>query len=178
MKHSFLKAIVLLAFGLILTPAFNQLELKAQTREQTADAKPESESAGFTGKGARAIEGTWNVVVTLRDCTTSAPVGTFRAMDIFIQGGSVIDTNAAPPSTRGPGFGSWAYTGEQQFTATIRFFIYNPDGTFAGVRRLVQEIVMGPDNNTWESTVATIIFNPAGVPIVTGCATASAVRAE
>ena len=87
----------------------------------------------------------------------------------------MASTGAALGAT---GFGSWAYTAEQQFTATLRFFIYNPDGTFAGVRRVAQEIVMAPDNNSWESTVANIIFNPAGTPIATGCATASGVRAE
>lgn len=177
MKHPFSKVIVFMAVSLVLIPAFNQFGLNAQALEQAADSKAAgSDATAFTGKGARAIEGTWNVVVTLRDCQSQAPLGTFRAMDMFIQGGSIVDTNAAPPTTRGPGFGSWEYTGEQQFTATLRFFIYNPDGTFAGVRRLAQEIVVAPDNNSWESTVATIIFNPAGTPIVTGCATATAVR--
>jgi hypothetical protein len=179
MKRSFLKVIGLLAFGLLVTPAFNQFCFNAQVREQAADSKAsESETTSFTGKGARALEGTWNTVVTLRDCTTQAPLGTFRAMDMFIQGGSLVDTNAAPPTTRGPGFGSWSYVGEQQFTATLRFFIYNPDGTFAGVRRVAQEITMAEDNNTWESTVANIIYNPAGTPVATGCATAVASRAE
>lgn len=179
MKRPISRAMIFLAVSLILIPAFNQFGLNAQVREQAADGKAaEPEATSFTGKGARSIEGTWNVVVTLRDCQSQAPLGTFRAMDMFIQGGSIVDTNAAPPTTRGPGFGSWEYTGEQQFTATLRFFIYNPDGTFAGVRRLAQEIVVAPDNNSWESTVATIIFNPAGTPIATGCATATAARAE
>jgi hypothetical protein len=179
MKHSFLKAIGLVVLSVIVMPAIDQFRVRAQAREQNIDVKTAtSEISSFTGKGARAIEGTWNAVVTLRDCTTSTPVGTFKAMDMFIQGGSIVDTNAAPTATRGPGFGSWAYTGEQQFTATLRFFIYNPDGSFNGVRRVSQEIVMAEDNNAWESIVTTIIFNPAGVPVATGCATAVAVRAE
>ena len=179
MKHSFLKAIGFLAFGLVLTLAIVNFVSNTHVQAQAVDQKAsEPETTSFTGKGARALEGTWNVVVTLRDCQTQAPVGTFRAMDLFIQGGSLVDTNSAPTATRGPGFGSWEYVGEQQFTATFRFFIYNPDGTFAGVRRVAQEISMGADNNSWESTVANIIFNPAGTPIATGCATASAVRAD
>jgi hypothetical protein len=179
MKRSFLRFIGLFAFSLVIIPAFNHLGLSAQTREDAVELKTsQTEIANFTGKGARALEGTWNVVVTLRNCDTGAPLGTFKAMDLFIQGGSMVDTNAAPPSTRGPGFGSWEYVGEQQFTATLRFFIYNPDGSFAGVRRVAQEISMGDDNNSWESNVTNIIFNPAGTPIATGCGTASAVRAE
>ena len=178
MKHTFLKVIGIIAFGIVLMPAFIQFGSSAQKREQSEDIKAAGVNADFVGKGARAIEGTWMVTVTLRNCDTGDPLGTFKAMDLFIQGGSVVDTNAAPPTTRGPGFGSWEYLGVQQFTATLRFFIYNPDGTFAGTRRVAQEISMGADNNSWESTVTNIIFNPAGTPIATGCATASAVRAE
>ena len=178
MKHSFLKVIGFFAFGFVLTLAFAQFS-NAQSREQATEVKAaEPETSNVTGKGARAIEGTWNVVVTLRDCATGAPLGTFKAMDLFIQGGSLVDTNAAPPTTRGPGFGSWESTGEQQFSATLRFFFYNPDGTFAGVRRVAQEISMAGDNNSWESVVTNIIFNPAGNPVATGCGTASATRAE
>lgn len=179
MKRSFLKAIGLFVLGLVVIPAFNHIGVRAQARDEVIDIKAsQTETTSFTGKGARALEGTWNVVVTLRNCDTGAPVGTFKAMDLFIQGGSMVDTNAAPPTTRGPGFGSWEYVGEQQFTATLRFFIYNPDGSFAGVRRVAQEISMGDDNNSWESTVTNIIFNPAGTPIATGCGTTVAVRAE
>jgi len=179
MKHSFLKVIGIFTFGLVLMPAFIQFGSSAQKLERSEEVKAtESANADLVGKGARAIEGTWMVTVTLRNCDTGDPLGTFKAMDLFIQGGSVVDTNAAPTATRGPGFGSWEYSGVQEFTATLRFFIYNPDGSFAGVRRIAQNITMGFDNNSWESTVTNIIFNPAGTPIATGCATASAVRAE
>ena len=130
------------------------------------------------GRGSRAIEGTWNVLVTIRNCETGAPVATFKAMNIFIQGGSVIDTNAAPTATRGPGFGSWEFVGDHDFRSTLRFYIYNPDGSFAGVRRLAQVYSMGADNNSWESTVAITVFDAAGNMIATACGTAIASRTE
>ena len=130
------------------------------------------------GRGSRAIEGTWNVLVTIRNCQTGAPLASFKAMDIFIQGGSVIDTNAAPTATRGPGFGSWEFVGGHDFRSTLRFYIYNPDGSFAGVRRLAQVYLMGADNNSWESTVGITVFDPAGNTVATACGTAVATRAE
>jgi hypothetical protein len=175
MKDTFLKAIRILALGLTVGLTLTQISLQAQSREQ---GDGPNAAAVETGRGARAIEGTWNVVVTLRNCTTGAPLATFKAMDLFIQGGSMVDTNAAPPSTRGPGFGSWQYAGEHQFTAVLRFFLYNTDGTFAGTRRIAQDITIADDNNSWESTVGTIVFDPAGNPVATGCGTAVAARAE
>lgn len=174
MKHSFLKVIGLLALGLVLMPALADPGISAQSREQPAELNV----ADDTGRGAREIEGTWNVVVTIRNCQTGTPVASFKAMDLFIQGGSIVDTNAAPPSTRGPGFGSWEFVGEHKFSSVLRFYLYNPDGSFAGVRRIAQEISLGGDNNSWESTVGIIVFDPAGNMIATACGTAAATRAE
>jgi len=175
MKHSFLKVIGIFAFGMILMPASPQFNANAQSKEQT-------ESVGSAllekGNGARALEGTWNVVVTIRVCQTGAAITTFKAMDMFIQGGSVMDTNAAPTSTRGPGFGSWEHVGENQFSATLRFYQYNPDGSFAGVRRVAQDITLGADSSSWESVVGNITYDANGNQTGVGCATAVAARAE
>jgi hypothetical protein len=130
------------------------------------------------GKGARALEGTWMVNVTIRNCDTGAPLAAFKAMDMFIQGGSLVDTNAAPPSTRGPGFGSWESVGYHDFRSTLRFFLYNPDGSFAGVRRIAQDISMDQTDDAWASTVGITVFNPAGDQVATACGTAVAVRAQ
>ena len=144
----------------------------------TVTSSQERSLAGPIGRGPRAIEGTWNGTVTIRNCQTGAALVSFRAMDLFIQGGALVDTNAAPPSTRGPGFGSWEFLGDHRYTATLRFFLYNPDGSFAGVRRIAQDITVGEDNNSWESTVAIAVFDPAGNQVATACATAAATRAE
>ena len=174
MKHSFLRIIGIFALGMILLPASSHFNASAQSKEQTESTG----SALEKGNGARALEGTWNVVVTIRICQTGTPLATFKAMDLFMQGGSVVDTNSTPPTTRGPGFGSWAHVSENQFSATLRFYQYNPDGSFAGVRRVAQEITLAADSNSWESVVSNITYDPSGNQTGTGCATAVATRAE
>lgn len=94
------------------------------------------------------IEGVWDSRVTIRNCQTGAALTTFRAMETFVRGGSLVDTNAAPTSTRGPGFGRWQHEQGSQFSATFRFFLYNPDGSFAGVRRVSRTIFVDGDNLT------------------------------
>jgi hypothetical protein len=175
MKHSFLKIIGIFAVGMILLPALPQFNLNAQSKEQTESV---GTAALEKGQGARALEGTWNVVVTIRVCQTGTPIATFKAMDLFIQGGSVLDTNATPPTTRGPGFGSWEHVSENQFSATLRFYMYNADGSLAGVRRVAQDITLGADSNSWESVVGNITYDANGTQTGVGCATAVAQRAE
>src|SRR3982750_2663847 len=114
---------------------------------------------------ARSIEGVWDAQVTIRNCASGIPGPTFRAMDLFIRGGSVVDTNSAPPSTRGPGMGTWEHLGGQNFTSTLRFFLYNPDGSLAGVRRIAQNIELNDAGDAWSSTVNIVVTAPNGVVV-------------
>lgn len=49
------------------------------------------------------IEGVWEAVATVRNCTTGEPITTFRGSQLMHRGGTLSDTNAGAPSTRGPG---------------------------------------------------------------------------
>jgi hypothetical protein len=62
--------------------------------------------AAPVAEAADPVEGLWQSVITSTDCTTGNPLGTFRGMNMLHRGGTVSDTNFAPPSTRGPGFGT------------------------------------------------------------------------
>ena len=97
-------------------------------------------------------------------------------METFLSGGGLVDTNAAPPSTRGPGFGRWEYQGGSQYTATFRFFLYNADGTLAGVRRVSRTIDLDGDSLT--STISIEVFDTNDALISSGCGTEIATRVE
>jgi hypothetical protein len=179
MKHTSMKFTVGSLFVIAILALAHLSTYSQKTAGEADTINREANSlADNGGKGSRALEGTWNVVVTIRNCQTGASITSFKAMDLFIQGGSVVDTNAAPPSTRGPGFGSWEYLGDHNFRTALRFFLYNADGSFAGTRRIAQEISIAEDNETWESTVGITVFDPAGTLIATACGTATAARAQ
>jgi hypothetical protein len=173
-----LKTISGLALAVILVLAAVQIPASAQEpKDLQAEQRQEASlEISASAKKEERIEGVWDSRVTIRNCQTGNPVVTFRAMDTFIHGGSLVDTNANPPTTRGPGFGRWQYVGGGQYTATFRFFLYNPDGTFAGVRRVTQTIDLeGDDLN---SMVTIEVFDPNDTLISTACATATARRVE
>jgi hypothetical protein len=174
----------LTTFTLALAAMITLLFLTSYSQESAGDAESGSLHASRpypTVEGARAIEGLWNTAVTIRNCQNGDPILTFRAMDLFNQGGTEVDTNNAVPSAmfpsvRPPGFGIWQYLGVRRFSVNIRFFLFNPDGTPAGHRRIVQDILLSENNDTWESTVATTNYDLNGNVTSTGCATASATR--
>jgi hypothetical protein len=178
MKIKIMKIVPSLLLVITAIAALGHLSAYSQKSAGEVVVESGSLAAELTGKGSRALEGTWNVIVTIRNCQTGTPVAAFKAMDLFIQGGSLVDTNAAPPSTRGPGFGSWEFVAEHEFSSVLRFFLYNADGSFAGVRRIAQNISLGEDNAAWTSDVSITVFDPAGNQVATACGTAAGTRAE
>jgi hypothetical protein len=176
MKRTVLRSVLGLSVSMVLaaglTPAFAQGPRESRSKQLQDDSIEISAKA----KKEERILGVWDSRVTIRNCQTGSPVTTFRAMETFISGGGLVDTNAAPPSTRGPGLGRWEYQGQGQYTATFRFFLYNVDGTFAGTRRVSRTIDLDGDELT--STVSIEVFDPTDVLISTACATEVATRVE
>lgn len=169
LKITVVKALVLLTFGFS-----GQVCLRAQ---DSADSfQGSSESASARPNQPKDIEGVWDSRVTIRNCQTGDVIAMFRAMDMFHRGGTLTDTNAVPPSTRGTGFGTWEYLGHARYNVLLRFFLYNPDGSFAGVRRIAQDIALNRGGDEWTSTVSITVYDPAGTLTATACATATATR--
>jgi hypothetical protein len=73
------------------------------------------------GQGARALEGVWAMSITLRDCTTNAPLGPpFRTLLSFHAGGTLSESPGATqfaPGQRSNGHGVWSHAGGDTFTA-------------------------------------------------------------
>lgn len=124
------------------------------------------------------LEGTWELTVTLRSCQTGAPLDTFRAMSAFGCGGTVMESRAsdALPSTCGQGF--WRHIGGTIYTAVVKLFRFNPDGTFAGFERVTQSIDVQDDGNEFSSTARVQVFDSYDMLVRTGCATARAKRLQ
>jgi hypothetical protein len=80
-------------------------------------------TARAEGQGARAIEGVWAMSITLRDCSTGAPLGPpFRSLLTFHQGGTVSESPGGTqfaPGQRSPGHGVWSHAGPSRFMARI-----------------------------------------------------------
>jgi len=139
--------------------------------------------------GARKLEGTWRVQVTLRNCQTGAELRPATpALLTFAQGGTLTGTTTVfPPAVRSPDHGYWRRSWGRTYTAVSEAFLFNLNpslplaSTWIGTQRITQTIQL-VDHNELNSTASVEFFGPDGNPIPgfppTGCATAVARRME
>jgi len=121
------------------------------------------------------MEGVWEGDVTLRDCTTSATIATFRGSQVFHRGGTMSDTNSTPTATRGPGFGTWVKSGST-YIVKFRLFTYDATGAVNGVARTTRTVTLGAGGNTATSVNSTQLFDMTGALVRNGCGTDTGTR--
>ncbi len=176
MKNTILKTIGTTVLAILTLTIFTQISVSAQ------DLKPDETAPELISKGlgARALEGSWNAMVTFRNCQTGAEIRPpFPAMNTFMQGGTLHEFGVGTaPLTRGPGHGTWEHIGGQSFSSVFQFFRFNADGTYAGYTKARRQIEVNDEGNAYSVVSATEIYNAAGILIATGCATETATRLE
>jgi hypothetical protein len=145
-----------------------------------------------------AIEGTWLVRVTLRNCDTNASLGSVSSLVTFHEGGTVSETTGSSAfaiGQRSPGHGVWESTGHhtyaQRMVALINFDTpanlpgtpgYDPGlpvspGFFAGWYTISHVSTLTDENhNTSSGTNA--FYKADGTRYRTGCSTAESTRFE
>ncbi len=169
MKNTFLKLIGTAAMTILMLAMFAQIQVSAQQEP------PEDLTKRDLGQ---ALEGSWDVQVTVFNCQTGAVLRTFPAMNTYMRGGTMQEFGIGSGLLRGPGHGVWSNQSGRRFSSDFQFFRFNADGTFAGKQINRRQIEVSRFRNTYTGTATVEIFNPAGVLIATGCATESATRFE
>lgn len=186
MRQKLLRQMSGAVLALLLALTFTQILASAQEQAPEAqniqDTQEQSrqEDLRQLSANARKLEGVWESRVTPRNCQTGdpIPVPPLRGMTIVIRGGAIIGTNANPPTTGGPAFGSWQHLGGRRYITVFRFFRFNPDGSFAGIQRVTRNITLSRDGEHLTSTISFEIFDANDNLIGTGCATETAERVE
>lgn len=97
-----------------------------------------------SAQGAKALEGTWDVTVTLRNCETGNAIRSFPRLITFAKGGTLSEWAAGgtefAPAIRGSGQGSWENLGDDAFTYSLKFLrltsFGGPDGFISELRFL------------------------------------------
>lgn len=114
-------------------------------------------------------EGVWEAVITARDCTTNATLGTFRGAQVVHRGGTLTDTNASAPATRGPGFGIWSRNADGTYAVKFRFYRYNPDGTLAGTTVVTSKRTVSSDGNGYTGDTRSEVRDVVGAVLSQTC---------
>jgi hypothetical protein len=144
------------------------------------------------------LTGLWAVQVTLRDCTTQAPQGSFNSLVTFHRGGTISESAASlafAPGQRSPGHGTWNHKGRdryrQHMTALVLFnTAANLPGTpgfdpakpvspgFQAGWLTVTHVVTLEDRDSLSSAGTNAFYKSDGTVYRTGCSTAIGVRVE
>jgi hypothetical protein len=156
-------------------------------------------TAAQLGRGSGGLIGTWFVEVTLRDCTTDAPLGPpFRSLGTYNEGGTLVDTTAAlgfAIGQRSVGLGNWTHDGAHQYSQVIAALLLfdtpaNLPGTpgfdpakpvtpgFLAGWQIVRHAIELVDRDHWTSKGTNAFYNTAGALYRTGCSSAVATRVE
>jgi hypothetical protein len=160
----------LTSFALLLAPAIACLLLVQACVGSTS-------AIAQVGGTADPLEGVWESTITIRDCNSGTAIRTFKGVNVFHRGGTLSDTNSAAPTTRGPGAGIWrAGAVAGSYTASFRFYRYNPDGTLAGSQRVNRTFTLAASGNSTTGTIAAQVLDTAGTVLQSLCGTEASVR--
>jgi hypothetical protein len=155
-------------------------------------AAPQTVLAG----GDQDIVGAWAIQVTLRNCETSAPMGSFVSLVTFHRGGTLSETTgsvAFQPGQRTDGHGAWTRIAPGTFTqnmlALIRFDsppnlpatpTFDPSKPvspgFTAGGATISHVVRLTGEDTLESSGTNEFFASDGTPYRSGCSTATGQR--
>jgi hypothetical protein len=134
-------------------------------------------ASGGTGYGK--LEGTWNVTVTVVNCTTGVPGPSFPRLNTFVASGEMQEFSAfVPPSQRGPGHGVWQHLTDGSYSYSIKFFRFNALGTFVGWVIEHRQVMVDVAGDSYTATGTGQVFDANGNLLFNTCATETATRFE
>jgi hypothetical protein len=124
---------------------------------------------------ADTMEGVWWSTVMRVDCSTGAELGGFTGMQVYHQGGTLTDTNSGPPTSRGPGMGTWRRSGTEIETR-FRFMLFAPTGQWTGTAVVTRALTPAPDGDNATGSGSAEVYNPAGQLVGGSCTRDVSVR--
>lgn len=146
----------------------------------------------------KGLAGVWAVQVTLRDCTTQAPQGSFHSLVTFHRGGTISESAgslAFAPGQRTPGHGTWDHKRKdsyRQHMIALVLFSTAPNlpgmpgfdpakpvspGFEAGWVTVTHTVELS-DADSLTSAGTNAFYKSDGTVYRTGCSTAVGVRVE
>ena len=170
MKNKFMQTTAGTIFALLMLVGSAQLSVFGQ------DAKNESSEESTQKSSGRNIVGTWQTVVTPRNCQTNEPVApAFPGLLTFNEGETLTGTSTALSSV----YGVWERrSGRRTFSFAFISLRYSPTGTFIGTQEVRQTMTLGASGNDFTTTGSVEILDVNGTTIGTGCVTSTGTRFE
>lgn len=166
MKSTLSKTIGAAALAILMLAVFAQVWVSAQ----------DNDNESLRSGNKQGLVGSWNLVVSLRDCETGTVLVSFPAMSTYNQGGTTQQAAIPEPGvTALPGHGVWSHHTGRVYSGAFQAFFLNPDGTFG--RIIVRSAIsLGQDGNNYTSTDTAEVLNANGDLLFRACSTTTATR--
>ncbi len=127
---------------------------------------------GQDGKGGKLV-GTWDALVTIRDCNSGAVLNTFASIASFNHGGTSIgSTSGIPQANRTPEHGVWRHVRGHIYQFTFKTFSFSPAGAPVGYSIVTHDLELDRGGDTYTSAGIAQIFLMNGVQVAQGCSDA------
>ena len=170
MKNNFMKIALVTVFGLLMLIGSVQFIVSGQ------ELKNDSPDFSRENNNHRRIVGTWQTVVTPRNCATGAPVApAFPGILTFNEGETLTGTSTAVTSV----YGVWDRAeGRRNYSFAFLSLRYNASGVFIGTQKVRQTAEISADGNSFTSTGTVEILDVNGNIIGNGCSTSTGTRFE
>ncbi len=126
-------------------------------------------AVGQNGKGGKLV-GTWDAVVTIRNCNTGAVINTFASIASFNKGGTTIgSTSGIPQANRTPEHGVWRHVFGRNYQFSFKSFNFDPAGVPTGYAIVTHDLRLdhGGDSYTSEGIAQFFLMN--GIQVGQGC---------
>jgi hypothetical protein len=127
--------------------------------------------------GGRLI-GTWDAVVTRRDCATGNAIGDpFASIASFNQGGTTIGSTAGmPQAARTPEHGVWKHLNGNRYLFRFKSFNFNPAGVAVSYGIVTHEIELDATADNYTSSGIAEFYLMNGTKTGQGCSDAIGTR--
>lgn len=130
------------------------------------------------GGGGR-LAGTWDAVVTIRNCVTGGAIISFPSIANFENGGTSIgSTSGIPQSLRTPEHGIWSHEKGNTYRFKFKTFSFGPTGAPNGWTIVEHELELSQDANSYTSEGTARFFAANGTQTGQGCSSAVGTRFE
>jgi hypothetical protein len=122
--------------------------------------------------GAGRLGGTWEMVVSGRNCATGDVLITFQTVVSFNQGGTYSGISAGrPPSLRSSELGVWKHVKGNLYAYRWKAYLFNAAGQATGYQIVTQDLELDQDGLNSTSSGISQAFTLEGVLTGTACST-------
>jgi hypothetical protein len=124
------------------------------------------------------LEGTWNMQITLNDCSGHV-IRSFPTLVAFMAGGTVTEASAGTsPALQTGGKGVWSHTTGSNYSFRFKDFTFNTSNVFTGWVIITGETTVDSTGNANAGPATVQIYDPNGNLLASLCADAVGTRFE